>query len=293
MADDWIELTSGELSAAINPHGAELSSLTDAAGRELMTDADPRWWTGRAPLLFPIVGRLAGDRYRLGDRSYPLPQHGFARRKRFALVDQAPDAVTLRLDGDDETRAVYPFDFRLDATFTLSGARLQIAVTIANRGEDAMPFSFGFHPAFAWPLPYGAAAARHRILFDEPEYADVRRIDPNSGLIAAAPETSPVVGRELVPDAAMFERDALIWDRLESRGLSWGAAGEPNLRIEFPDTKWLGMWQKPGARYLCIEPWAGMADPVGFSGDIWEKPGIMRLAPGEHHMFRLAITLTT
>src|SRR3546814_7679553 len=74
----------------------------------------------------------------------------------------------------------------------------------------------------------------------------------------------------------MFGHDALIWDDLNSRRLKWGAPGHPLLDIAFPDTPWLGLWQKPGAHYLCIEPWAGMADPEGFDGDIWMKPGIMR-----------------
>lgn len=292
MANNWITIQSGELTVAVNPYGAELSSVTDMAGRELMTDADPRWWTGRAPLLFPIVGRLNGDAYRLGDQSYPMPQHGFARRKMFTLVDLAADRLMLRLEADEETRAVYPFDFLLDASFHLSGARLEAAVTVTNAGMDDMPFSFGFHPAFAWPLPFGAAADRHRILFDRPETADVRRTAPGTGLIAAKTERSPVDGRELVPNAALFERDALIWDRLNSRGLLWGAPGEPNLRIEFPDSPWLGLWQKPGAHYLCIEPWSGMSDPTGFSGEIWEKPGIIRLAPAERRTFRLAVAVT-
>ena len=82
-----IEIASARLTAAINPHGAELSSLRDPAGRELMTDGDPAFWSGHAPLLFPIVGRLVGDCYRLDGRDYSLPQHGFARRRDFALID--------------------------------------------------------------------------------------------------------------------------------------------------------------------------------------------------------------
>ncbi len=293
VTDDWIELKSGALTAAINPLGAELSSLTDREGRELMTDADPRWWTGRAPLLFPIVGRLAGDSYELDHRTYEMAQHGFARRRKFALVERTSGSLVLELAADDETRAIYPFDFRLTASFRLSDARLDITITVANEGDRAMPFSFGFHPAFAWPLPFGSPADRHHILFDEDEAADIRRTATGTGLIAATTEASPVAGRKLVPDAAMFERDALIWDRLNSRGLLWGVAGEPNIRLEFPDTPWLGLWQKPGARYLCIEPWAGMADPLGFSGEIWDKPGIMRLAPAARRAFRLGIALTS
>ncbi len=293
MANEWIIIKSDDLTAAINPHGAELSSLTDALGRELMTDADPRWWTGRAPLLFPIVGRLNGDAYRLEGQDFAMPQHGFARRKLFTCVEQAADRTVLRLGADDETRAVYPFEFRLEASFVIRGARLDVAVTVENAGTEDMPFSFGFHPAFAWPLPFGATASRHRVLFDQAETADVRRTAAGTGLIAAEAEASPVAGRALVPDASMFERDALIWDQLNSRGLLWGADGEPNLRIEFPDTPWLGLWQKPGARYLCIEPWAGMADPVHFSGEIWKKPGIMRLVPGARRAFRLSVALAS
>lgn len=157
-----IEIASECLTATINPFGAELTSLRDAGGRELMSDGDPAFWTGRAPLLFPIVGRLNGDVYRYEGREYALPQHGFARRQAFTLFDSGPGRVVLRLADNDETRAVYPFAFTLDAEFVIEGATLAISVTVVNRGPRAMPASFGFHPAFAWPLPYGAPARRTR-----------------------------------------------------------------------------------------------------------------------------------
>jgi len=291
MTPELPVVSSGDLTATINPLGAELWSLRDRAGRELMTDADPRWWTGRAPILFPFVGRCRGDRYRLGGRDYAMPQHGFARRRQFSLVAYSATRAVFRLAADAETRRIYPFEFSLEMSFDIDGPDLQIAARVANEGDTAMPFSFGFHPAFAWPLPYGGAIDEHRILFDEPEPAALREVDRESGLIAAAPRPSPVVGRRLVPTHKMFERDALIWDRLNSRSLSWGAAGSPNLRISFPDTPWLGVWQKPGARYLCIEPWAGMADPDGFAGEVWDKPGIIALPPEGVRSFRLGVSL--
>ena len=67
--------------------------------------------------------------------------------------------------------------------------------------------------------------------------------------------------------------------------------GKPHLKIDFPDTPWLGLWQKPGAHYLCVEPWAGMADPVGFTGDVWDKQGVMTLLPGDSRSFRMDVTL--
>src|SRR4051812_31657174 len=130
-----IEIASDQLSAVINSFGAELSHLRDARGLELMTDADPAFWTGRAPLLFPIVGRLSGDRYRLDGQEYALPQHGFARRKAFEVTAHGASRAVLRLTDNDATRAVYPFRFTLDAAYTLEGATLAIDVIVTNRDD--------------------------------------------------------------------------------------------------------------------------------------------------------------
>lgn len=289
--DARFTIASPALSACIDPLGAELQSLTDAAGRALMTDADPRWWTGHAPLLFPFVGRSRGDVYRLDGREWPMPQHGFARRKPFALVHRSATQVTLRLDADADTLAVYPFAFRLDMDFALDGATLHMTATVGNRGDATMPFAFGYHPAFAWPLPYGGSVEDHRIVFERPEPAPIRKVGDEPGLIAREHFPTPVEGDTLAPTHALFEGDALIWDDLASRALTWGVPGRPHLAIAFPDTPWLGLWQKPGAHYLCVEPWAGMADPVGFEGDVWDKPGIMALPPGDARSFRMDVTL--
>jgi galactose mutarotase-like enzyme len=190
-----IEIRSDALTAAINPLGAELTHLCDTRGREWMSDGDPAYWTGRAPLLFPIVGALNGGVYRLDGKEYVLSQHGFARRREFALIEQATDRAVFRLTDDDATRTVYPFAFALDAAFTLAGATLTMEITVTNRGDVAMPVSFGFHPAFAWPLPGGGAKEAHRILFEREEPAPLNRIE--GGLIGAADRDTPVEGDTL------------------------------------------------------------------------------------------------
>jgi galactose mutarotase-like enzyme len=288
---DFTTISSGELTARINPLGAELWSLTDRQGREYMTDADPKFWTGHAPLLFPIVGALHDDRYRLDGKEYRLPKHGFARRSTFEVVEVGTDHVRFRLADSVETRAVYPFAFVLDMTYAIDAAGLHMEARIANPGEEPLPFSFGFHPAFAWPLPGGAAKADHVVAFEQAEPQPIRRIDPATGLVLPEPVATPVDGHLLHPDAAQFEADALIWDRLASRAVTFGAPGATQLSIGFPDTPMLGIWQKPGAAYLCIEPWQGIADPIGFTGDFHAKPGVLVLQPGEARSFRMNVAV--
>ena len=288
-----IEIGSRALSAVINPFGAELTHLRDAEGRELMTDADPAFWTGRAPLLFPIVGRLHGDRYRIGDRHYPLPQHGFARKQRFECVAQTADRAVFRLSDNDETRAAYPFAFTLDAAFGIAGATLSMDVTVTNRGDADMPASFGFHPAFAWPLPYEGSKEEHRVVFEADEPGDLSAI-VSGGWIDAHAWPSPLEGgRVLHLQDSLFERDALVWDGLNSRAVRYVAGEGPGLDVAFPDTCKLGIWTRPGAHFLCIEPWHGIADPHHFDGEIWDKPGMMRFAPGEARTFTMRVTLRT
>lgn len=291
MSNRFVTIAAEGLTVVVSPAGAELWSIRDGAGREWMTDTDPRWWTGHAPLLFPFVGRSRGDVYRVDGVEYPMAQHGFARRRDFAIADRADDAVTFRLEADAESRAIYPYDFRLDMDFAVEGRILRMTATVANRGDAAMPFSFGYHPAFAWPLPFGGAVEDHRIVFEREEPAPIRRVGDEPGLIAHDRISSPVAGDTLAPIHAMFEGDALIWDDLSSRSLLWGVPGRERLKIDFPDTPWLGLWQKPGAHYLCVEPWAGMADVEGFAGDVWAKQGIMRLEPGDSRSFRMDVTL--
>ena len=284
-----VDIRSDRLAARIDPLGAELLSLTDTAGHEYMTDADPAFWTGHAPVLFPIVGALKDDTYRLGDRSYHHSKHGFARRSHFDVVEQAADRALFSLTDSAETRAVYPFAFRLDMGFTLEGDRLSMTASVKNTGDEPLPFSFGFHPAFAWPLPGGGERLAHEIVFQHDEQHDIRRIDAD-GLVDRY-EASPVRGDRFSLSPDLFEDDAMIWDDLASRALSYRGMNGVALDIAFPDTPYLGIWQKPGARYVCIEPWAGIADDADFTGDFREKRGVMQLAPGGSRAFRMDVTV--
>jgi len=286
----WLSLSSGDLTAEVDPLGAQLSTLRDRAGHDLLWGGDPSVWAGRAPLLFPIVGALAGGRYRLGSATYTLPRHGFARVKRFDVVDASPDAATLRLKADEATLAVYPFRFELDVHFALDGATLSVTTSVRNRGDDDMPASIGYHPGFRWPLPFGRPRSSHFIEFamDEPDPA--RRLNA-AGLLTPERHPTPISHRYLKLEDALFQDDVIIFDQIRSRHVTYGAEDGPRIRLSFPDAQYLGIWTKPRAPFICMEPWHGIADPEGFTGDFRTKLGVFTVAPGTAMSTQMTMTL--
>lgn len=286
----WITVRSGELSATIDPLGAQLSVLRDADGRDLLWNGDTQYWGGRAPLLFPIVGALNGGEYRLDSRRYALGRHGFARGRAFEVVSSSDGEATFRLRADDATRAVYPFEFELQVEFIVDGPELAITAWLRNAGVEALPASFGFHPAFRWPLPYGQSRDGHFIEFEADEPGRMRRIDAD-GLMMPSHLPTPIDQRRLTLADEQFSADVMIFDQVMSRTVTYGAATGPRLAIHFPDAPFLGIWSKPGAPFVCIEPWHGVTDPAGFSGDFRQKPGVFVLTPGEQAAIQMSITL--
>jgi galactose mutarotase-like enzyme len=286
----WIRIASPQLAACIDPLGAQLSSLRDEAGRELLWGGDAAIWSGRAPLLFPIVGSLAGGQYRLGAHTYALGRHGFARGRHFELQAKDPAVATFALQADDATLAVYPFRFILLARFAVAGPALEVTMEVRNTGEVDLPASMGFHPAFLWPLPGAGPRAAHVIEFQADEPAPVRRIDAQ-GLLTPTLHPTPVKHGRLQLDDALFRDDVLILDAPRSRRLIYGADAGPGLEVGFPDARYLGIWTRPGAPFLCIEPWQGITDPEGFAADFRHKPGVFSVAPGASRTLTMTLTL--
>jgi len=284
-----VRISSPRLSAEISETGAELVRLQDEQGRDLLWDGDPAFWTGRSPLLFPIVGRVRNDRIRVDGAEYELPRHGFARSATFDVAETDPSRCRFSLSSDAATLERFPFPFQLEVTYGVEGSTLTITAVARNTGSAPMPVSFGFHPAFRWPLPYGAPREAHAIRFEHEEAAPIRR--PVDGLIAREAYPSPVQGRSLLLRDSLFEKDAIVFDDLESRSVEYGAPESGSIRVDFPGMPHLGIWTKPGAGYICIEPWQGHADPEGFEGALTDKPGIVLVPPGEARAFSMAITV--
>jgi galactose mutarotase-like enzyme len=277
------------LRAEIALKGAELVRLRDEAGRDLLWDGDPAFWTGRSPILFPVVGRLGGDRLTVDGTSYPMRQHGLARTATFALAERDETSCRLGLAADAATRRSFPFDFALDLAYRVADATLTVAGTVRNAGPVDMPASFGFHPAFRWPLPYGAPADSHAVTFaaDEPDPLPVLR----DGLLSERRRPSPVSGRTLALAPGLFDDDALVFLAPRSRSLRYGPPAGRGLRVDFADMPQLGIWSKPGAPFVCLEPWFGHASPAEFDGEFRDKPGLAVIAPGDSRTFTIAVTL--
>ncbi len=290
MSSQWVCISSSELSAEVDPLGAQLSVLRDAAGRDLLWNGDPSVWAGRAPLLFPFVGALAGGSYRVDLQPFLMSRHGFARTSAFQIVQSTASGASFLLHENAASLQLYPFAFELEVRYALDAATLSIETLVRNTGGSNLPASFGYHPAFRWPLPYGQSRASHYIEFADDEPASIRRLD-TSGLLLPERFPTPVRNRRLLLTDSLFESDVIIFDELRSRTVTYGAQQGPRLQLSFPDAPYLGVWTKPRAQFVCIEPWHGIADPQGFCGDITAKPGVFTVAAGASMAARMSITL--
>ncbi|MFH0296410.1 aldose 1-epimerase family protein [Bradyrhizobium sp. 31Argb] len=278
MSTDTHIIRSDGITATIKAAGAELCSLKNADGLELLWQAGPEW-PRHAPLLFPIVGRLKNDELRHKGKTYPMTQHGFARDQRFEWVSREAASCKLALADNDATRARYPFAFRLEVTYAARGADLEVTFEIATPGNETLPASLGGHPAFNWPLLPGLAKEAYTLTFSNDEPAPVRRLD--GGLMRPDAQPSPVKGKVLALSERLFDDDAVILDHLASTSVRYAADRGPSIEISWDGFRELGIWSKPGgAPFLCIEPWHGFASPVDFDGEFTGKPGLMQIAPG-------------
>ena len=264
--------------ARIKAEGAELCSFITQSGTELLWQAHPAW-PQHAPNLFPIVGTVRDNHYRHNGESYALFRHGFARHAIFEWVERSPTTARLVLTDNPATRAVYPFAFRFEIAYAIAEDGLTITFILQNTGLETLPASMGAHPAFNWPLRPGIAKEAHHLTFSAEETAPIRRVRPD-GLLRPEALPTPLAGRTLALHDGLFAEDAIILDPVASTALRYGAPGTETVEFAWGGFPQLGIWTRPGVDLLCLEPWHGFSDPIGYDGNITDKPGIMILPPG-------------
>ncbi|GAA4011765.1 aldose 1-epimerase family protein [Hymenobacter fastidiosus] len=290
-------LENDQCRVAVQSYGAELSSfirrdLPEPGELEYLWPADPTVWARHAPVLFPIVGRLANDTYRHQGREYQLPQHGFARDREFALVRQSATELAFELRADDVSRAAYPFEFVLVISYRLRGLTLTGQWEVHNpAADDELLFSIGAHPAFRCPLLAGEKFEDYSLHFDHP--VTLERHLLHGGLLTGATERVLNQQNTLPLTYDLFAQDALVlkhfdFTRISLRSRHSGRA----VHMRFDGFPYLGLWTKgPGAPFVCIEPWQGIAGSVDGPMELAEKEGILTLAPGRQFSAAYSITI--
>ncbi|MCQ1833913.1 aldose 1-epimerase family protein [Neorhizobium galegae] len=284
---DVTRISNQYLTVDISSLGSEMQALTAADGRSFLWNGDAAFWNGRSPVLFPMVGKAPENRISVDGKPYEMGQHGFARRSEFALASSSAIMCRYELAASDATRAVYPFEFLLAVEHALDGRTLTVAAEVENRDARAMPFGLGFHPAFVWPIP-GAVGA-HTITLDNGAEPALTRLE--GGLVKPEKLPSPFKAGGLTLDHAMFDADAMIFPEGAGDGLTYAAEGGPALKFSFENLPNLALWQKPGAPFICIEPWHGTAAELGGSDDIARRPYGVVLQPGEKARFAFTVEL--
>ncbi len=272
------------LTAKIHELGAELKSLF-CDGRETIWEGRPEVWGASAPIMFPICGGLKNDCYTFEGKTYTLPKHGYAKTKTFSVESVSETSVVLLHVSDEETKAMFPFDYEFRVVYTLEGRSLHVAYLVRNLGDGTMYFNVGSHEGYYTP----EGIEDYDVIFPERETLDAYVLYGNLVSNQRLPIikdtcTLPLYDKYFTVDALVFKdlvsRSATLRNRKTGR----------TVRIDFPDAKYFVIWHKPNAPYICLEPWDGVQDTVDADGNLAHKEGITAL--DAHKEFRYVHTIT-
>lgn len=272
------------LRVIINDTGAELWELWNkASGEQLIWEGLPEIWGRHAPILFPFVGKNVGDAFRYKNRNYLMGQHGFARDLSFRVVQKEEDYVTHELCSNEETKKCYPFEFCLRVTHRLEGKKLFIDWEVKNLGKESMYFKIGGHPGFS--LPEMKEEKEYKLCFPKKETLSYILLDSESKLVL--PEKGYTISLEegcFPIGKHLFDKDALIFDDGQIEEVSvLRPDGSKYVTLFCKGFESFGIWAKPGAPYVCLEPWDGRCDDLGCTQELEKKPGLRCIEPEENY----------
>ncbi len=263
--------------------GAELTRILHKQNNlDYLWDAKPEVWGKHAPVLFPIVGTLKENSFVYNGESYKLSRHGFARDREFEVGAQNNNSITFTLCDDEATREMFPFCFQFSIIYTLTENTLSVTYKV-NNPDTALPlfFSVGGHPAFRLPLEEGLRYEDYTLYFNIKETSGRWPIS-KEGLIEANPQPLLENTKQLPLRKDLFQKDALVLKGLASDSVRLVTSkSDHGLEFNFPHFPFLGLWAAPGADFLCIEPWCGIADSVLHNGLLEQKEGIIQLDAGQ------------
>lgn len=282
-----------EMTVTIDALGAQLQSITAAGGTEYLWNGDSAYWTSRAPILFPYVGRLTGDKYTYDGQEYQMTRHGFARRAEFSVLTQGSGHITLRMEDSGESRKVYPFAFRFDVSYVLEGSTLVIVYAVENRDGRTMFFGLGGHPGFRVPLEAGRAFDDYRLTFAQP-CQPWRVLMSENYMISGREEPYPLEnGVDLPLRHDLFDHDAIILKHFARSVTLSAGEGTRGLTLSCPQMRYLGVWHQPktDAPYVCLEPWVSLPSREGVVEDLSQQFDLVSLDPRQRYENRWTVTI--
>ncbi len=279
-----ITISNSQLSATINTLGAELITLVKN-NKNYIWQVDEMYWNKTSPILFPIVGRLKNDSYTFNGKTYQLPRHGFARNMEFAFDKKSDSQVIFELNETEETKAIYPFTFKLLLAYTLMDNELVIEYFVRNQSDEVVPFSIGAHPAFSISEKF----ENYSLQFNKEDLFETHHLENESfnGKTTLVDTKNNAIALNYV----LFEKDALVFKSLKSNEVILKNKDRAILKVNYDHFPYLGIWTKQNAPFLCIEPWCGLADSSNHNGDLEEKEGINHLPAGEDFLRAIRIEI--
>lgn len=265
--------------------GAEMQSLVSADGTNYLWTGDPAYWSGRSPVLFPFVGRLYEQRYRLGGRVYPLGLHGFAKKCEFTVKERRTDCVVLSLRESDDTLKQFPFRFELRVGYALRGRSVEVSYGVDNLSDETMYFGLGGHPGFNVPFEPGTEFEDYYLRFSEPCSPEVIGF---SDAVLFNGEVRPyeLEGGQILPlRHELFDLDAVVLKNTSGAVTIASDKSRRSITVSYPQMPYVGFWQasKKQAPYLCIEPWVSLPGREGVIEDFENISDLISLKAHGHY----------
>lgn len=263
----------------INSFGAELSNIIDKHdGYEYIWQGDSKYWSKRAPILFPIIGKLNNESYKFEQKEYIMKQHGFAKDMEFTKIEHSESKITLRLTYNDDTIIQYPFEFELSVNYILSGKTLITEYNVKNIGTKNMWFSVGGHPSFRCSVkPEGKKDCK--LIF--PIKETVNYIENKSGYLTGLKKPFMIAENAIDVGTMDFNGKTKVYilEGLQSEHLFFEEMSiGKRVRVSFSGFPYIGIWSPSDeAPFICIEPFHGITSTCNEECDLNDKQGIIRL----------------
>jgi galactose mutarotase-like enzyme len=225
--------------------------------------------------------------------TYSVPKHGFIRNN--ATLESniiSENFMEFRSKYTEETLKNYPFNYEFIVRYILQENGVKVEHTIINHDtQNPMYFSLGGHPGFKCPFFEHEKYEDYYIEFEVPETDDTWLVS-NEGLIENESISYLKETKTLPLHAEIFAKDALIFKNLKSKTIALKSKNHSvTLKMDTSAFDYLGLWAKPNASFVCIEPWLGISDNVTTNQDFTQKEGIQRLKAGETKVISFEINI--